>query len=138
MGLCLHVLDRDSGGVEEPEELAECDVGHYSDFGCFRDTIARHLDAGHYPTLMLHSDCDGEWALAEIPILERELREIATRFKQMPPESPVGAFEHTAEYREGATSLYDCFHNVSGDNLFEALLDLCAAARQHGRPIIFM
>ena len=138
MGLCLYVFDRESGGDEEPEELAECDVGHYSDFGCFRDSIGRHLGADPYPTLMQHSDCDGEWTLAEVPVLEQELREIAARFKQLPPEEPVGAFEHTAEYRAGAKSLYDCFHEVNGDNLFQALLDLCEVARRHGRPITLM
>jgi hypothetical protein len=138
MGLCLYVFDRDSGGDGDPEELAECDVGHYSDFGCFRDTIARHLKADAYPTLMNHSDCDGEWTLADIPVLEREIRDIAARFRELPPEEPVGAFEHTAEYRTGARSLYDCFHEVNGDNLFEALLGLCATAQEHGRPITFM
>jgi hypothetical protein len=138
MGLCLYVHGSDPGEDEEPEEIAECDVGHYSDLGCFRDTIARHLDATHYPTLMEHSDCDGEWTLAEIPDLERELRQISDAFRGLPPEEPAGAFEHTAEYRAGATSLRDCFHNVDGENLFEALLDLCAIARTHGRPITFM
>jgi hypothetical protein len=92
-------------GDGEPDEIAECDVGHYSDFGCFRDTIARHLTARRFPTLMDHSDCDGEWTLVEIPVLERELREIGDAFKKLPPEEPQGAFEHTAEYREGAKSL---------------------------------
>ena len=138
MGLCLYVLGSDVGGDDEPEEIAECDVGHYSDFGCFRDTIERHLDASRYPVLMEHSDCDGEWTLAELPILERELQEIGTAFRKLPPEEPVGAFEHTAEYRVGAASLYDCFHNVDGENLFEAILNLCVVAREHSRPITFM
>jgi Immunity protein 70 len=138
MGLCLYVFGCDPREDEDPEEVAECYVGHYSDFGCFRDTIARHVEAGRYPTLMNHSDCDGEWTLSEIPRLERELREIASAFQKLPPEEPRGAFEHTAEYRAGARSLYDCFHEVNGQNLFEALLDLCAAAREHGRPITFM
>jgi hypothetical protein len=137
MGLCLHVFGP-ADGDDDPEEIAECDVGHYSDFGCFRDTIARHLDARRFPTLMDHSDCDGEWSLADIPVLERELREIGAAFKRLPPVEPQGAFEHTAEYRAGAKSLYDCFHNVNGENLFEALLELCAVARQHQRPITFM
>lgn len=59
MGLCLYVFGPDDG-EDEPEEIAECDVGHYSDFGCFRDTIARHLNPRQFPTLMDHSDCDGE------------------------------------------------------------------------------
>jgi hypothetical protein len=61
MGPCLYVLGSDVGSEDEPEEIAECDVGHYSDFGCFRDTIERHLDASRYPVLMEHSDCDGDW-----------------------------------------------------------------------------
>lgn len=134
MGLCLYVFDRDLGD-DDRDELAECDVGHDSDFGCFRDTIRRHLDADRYPTLMEHSDCDGEWPLSEMPALEKELREIAARFKKLPPEEPVNAFEHTAEYQTGAEALYDCFHNVSGENLFESLLALCSAAKEHGRPI---
>ncbi len=137
MGLCLYVFGSDVGD-DELEELAECDVGHYSDFACFRDTIALHLDASRFPTLMDHSDCDGEWTLAEIPVLERELLEIAAAFKKLPPEEPQDAFEHTAEYRTNARSLYDCFHNVNGQNLFEALLELCSVARQHKRPITFM
>ena len=138
MGLCLYVLDAGTGDDEDPEEIAECDVGHYSDFACFRRTIARHLDASRYPILMEHSDCDGEWPLADIPSLERELREIGAVFRRLPPEEPVGAFEHTAEFRNGAVSLYDCFHDVDGENLFEALLQLCSVAREHHRPITFM
>ncbi|HVX83206.1 MAG TPA: Imm70 family immunity protein [Phycisphaerae bacterium] len=140
MGLCLHVFscDLSEDADEDPEELAECDVGHYSDFGYFRDTIANNLDASRYPTLMEHSDCDSTWSCEEIPLLEHELHEIADHFKQLPPVEPVGAFEHTSEFRHDAASLYDCFHNVTGENLFEALLSLCAVAREHQRPITFM
>jgi hypothetical protein len=138
MGLCLHVFGSDAGDDGEQEEIAECDIGHYRDFGYFRDTIARYLDAALYPTLMDHSDCDGEWTLAQIPLLERELREIGAAFRRLPPEKPVGAFEHTAEYRAGAGSLDDCFHNVDGRNLIEAILELCAVARKAQRPITLM
>ena len=140
MGLCLYVFDRDMSpdDEEDPEELAECDLGHYSDFGCFRDTVSQHVAGGSCPTLMTHSDCDGEWTLDEIPLLERELVTIAEAFKSQPPEEPQDAFEHTAEFRANAQSLYDCFHNVNGENLIEALLDLCQAARENNRPIIFM
>ncbi len=140
MGLCLIVFDRDPEDEDDDEadELADCDVGHYSDFGCFRDTVARHLDAKRFPTLMLHSDCDGEWSLAEIPVLKKELLDIAAGFQKLPPEEPVDAFEHTAECRMGAKSLYDCFHDVNGENLFESLLRLCEVASKHQRPITFM
>ena len=102
MGLCLHVFAAQVSEDEDPEEIAECDVGHYSDFGHFRDSIAKKLDARKFPTLMQHSDCDGEWTLAEIPALGGELRDIGDRFKQLPPEKPKDAFEHTAEYRADA------------------------------------
>ncbi|MFM9959015.1 MAG: Imm70 family immunity protein [Phycisphaerales bacterium] len=138
MGLCLHVFSDDFDDENDPEEIAECDIGPYSDFGCFRNTIAAHLDARRYPTLMEHSDCEGEWTLASIPTLERELREIGERFKKLPAKLPEGAFEHTAEDRVGARSLYECFHSVNGENLFEAILELCAVAKEHRRPITFM
>jgi hypothetical protein len=138
MGLCLYVFESPANEDEDPEEIAECDVGHYSDFGCFRETIDRHLPRLRYPILMNHSDCDGEWAVAEIPQLQKELREIAEAFKSLPPESLTGAFEHTAEYRADAASLYDCFHEVNGENLFEAMLTLCDVALENERPITFM
>ena len=101
MGLCLFVFDRDSSSDndDEPEELAECDVGHYSDFGYFRDTIARHLGGSQFPTLMNHSDCDGQWKISELSALKNELLEIAKRFGSLPAEEPINAFEHTADYR---------------------------------------
>jgi hypothetical protein len=137
MGLRLHVFGLPADD-DEPEEIAECDVGHYNDFGYFRDTIARHMDSKRFPILMDHSDCDGEWTLVEIPGLEKELLEIGAAFRTLPPQEPQGAFEHTAEYRTGASTLYDCFHNVDGENLFEAILDLCATAKVNKRPITFM
>jgi hypothetical protein len=138
MGLCLCVFRPAAGEDEHREEFGACDVGHYSDFGCFRDTIARHLGGAQFPTLMEHSDSDGEWTIEDIPKLEKELHEIAAAFKHLPPETPLDAFEHTAEYREGAQSLYECFHDVNGDNLFESMLYLCQVARENDLPITFM
>ncbi len=37
----------------------------------------------------------------------------------------------------GAGSLYDCFRDTNGGNLFECLLELCAVAIERDRPIIF-
>ena len=91
MGLNLCVFDRDLGD-DEADELGSCDVGHYSDFGFFRDTIVRLLKMEAYPTLMLHSDCDGEWSVEELPRLKRELQEIGAAFRKLPPSEPVGAF----------------------------------------------
>jgi hypothetical protein len=99
MSLYLTIFDGD-------EEVVGWVFGHYSDFGCFRDTIAAKLRSADYPTLMTHSDCDGDWPVANLPTLRRELEAIATAFRRLRPEAPKQAFEHTAEYRRGARSLY--------------------------------
>ena len=128
--LCIFTEDGD-------DEIAGWQLGAYSDFGLFRDTIAKHLRPADFPTLMAHSDCDGEWSVAELPQLIRELQTIAATFRALPPEQPQGAFEHTADYRADAKTLYDCFHNVDGENLFEALIELCNQGIQAERPIAF-
>lgn len=137
MGLCLHVFGDCASEDEDPEEIAECDLGPYANFDHFRATVARHLDASRYPVLMEHSNSEGEWVLGEIPALERELREIATAFKKLPPEESSG-FADDIEGNANAESLYDCFHSCEGENLFEALIELGRIARQHRRPITFM
>jgi hypothetical protein len=137
MGLYLCVFNSRATEDEHVEELAASEIGHYGDFGFFRDTIARHLDGAKYPVLMEHSDCDGEWTFEELPGLRAELREISSAFRKLPPAAPVGAFDHTIEYRKGATCLYDCFHDVNGTNLFEALIGLCEVGLENGRPITF-
>ncbi len=138
MGLCLHVFSGELSEDDEPEEIAECDLGPYSYFAHFRESIGRNLGAQRFPTLMGHSDCDGEWSLEELPALERELREIATEFRGLPIDAARDALGYLSENPHGPPSLYDCFHNTSGENLFEALLELCRIARMHRQPITFM
>jgi len=130
MSLYLTIFDGD-------EEVTGWVFGHYSDFGCFRDVIAAKLCAEDYPTLMQHSDCDGEWTPQELRSLRSELGTIAKRFKGLPPETSKGAFEHTAEYRRSSQSLYDCFHNVDGENVFEALIALCEEGIKRNKPVLF-
>ena len=48
---------------DEEDELGACGVGHYSDFGYFRDTIARPMKADDFSVLMTHSDSGGEWTV---------------------------------------------------------------------------
>ncbi len=138
MSLCLYVLAEPEDDQSDPEELAECEIGHYSDFDCFRLIISRHLDLSRFPTLLCHSDCEGEWTVEEIPMLVRELNEIAEAFKKLPAEQLGSAFEHTRDVRIDAKCLYDCFHDVDGKNLFESLLELSAIAVECDRPITFM
>lgn len=143
------------------DEIAGWQLGAYSDFALFRDTIAKHLREGDFPTLMTHSDCSGEWSVEELPQLIHELQTISATFRTLPPEEktpgggntlwskiaaafrtsppelPQGGSTHTAECRGEAKTLYDCFHNVDDENLFEALIELCSQGIQAGRPIEF-
>lgn len=130
MSLYLTIFDGD-------DEVAGWVFGHYSDFGYFRDKIAEVTDARNYPTLMDHSDCDGAWEVSAVRSLRDELERLGEIFRALPPEEPVGAFEHTREYRRGAATLYDCFHNVDGENVFAALLALCDTSIRTSRPILF-
>lgn len=128
MSLYLTIFDGD-------EDVVGWVFGHYSDFGCFRDVISTKLGEADYPVLMTHSDCDGDWPVARLPALRRELESIADAFRRLPPEEPKDAFQHVAASRQGARSLYDCFHNVDGENIFEALIALCDEAIQRQQPI---
>jgi hypothetical protein len=130
MSLYLTIFDGE-------EEITGWVFGHYSDFGYFRDVISAKLQSDDYPVLMTHSDCDGEWDPLELPRLRAELQTIGERFRHLPPEQPQGAFEHTEEYRRDARSLYDCFHNVDGENIFEALIALCGEGIHRQRSIVF-
>ncbi len=133
MGLYLCIFSDGDGR----KEIAGWQLGHYSDFAWFRDAVSRHLRATDFPLLMEHSYCDGEWSVAELPNLVIELETIEAKFRALPPEEPQGAFEHAAEYREGARSLYECLHNVDGENLFEALIALAHEGIRVERPISF-
>jgi hypothetical protein len=130
MSLYLTIFDGE-------EEVAGWVLGHYSDFGAFRDKIAAVTDSTRYPLLMSHSDSDGEWSASELAALRHEIESVAEIFKRRPAEDLLDAFEHTREYREGAATLYECFHNVDGENLFEALISLCDEGRRRGLPILF-
>ncbi len=130
MSLYLCILDGD-------DEVDGWVLGHYGDFGSFRDAIAESLGASGFPVLMQHSDCDGEWTPSDARRLKNELKEIGEAFKDLPAIRHSDAFEHTSEHWESASTLYDCFHNVDGENLFEALDALCTVAISRDKPILF-
>lgn len=130
MSLYLCIFDED-------EEVDGWVFGHYSDFGRFRDVIAESVDASRFPILMQHSDCDGEWTPSDARRLKRELSEIGAAFQELPAVQHEDSFEHTKEYWTTASSLYDCFHNADGENLFEALKELCTTAIERDQSILF-
>src|SRR5262245_7207498 len=84
MGLVLCVYEgRDSG-----DDLDGFQVGSYSDFGAWHDFIVAKLEGGHwgrwFPSLMMHSDCDGEWSPEDCIALKRELAVIRDEMARLP------------------------------------------------------
>ena len=130
MGLYFTVFSGD-------EEEAGWVMGHYSDFGFFRDTIEKYAEKDDFPVLMEHSDCDGEWSVSELLDLKTELESLRKAFQSLPPIDIHGAFEHTAEFRKNPQDLLSCFHNVDGENLIAALINLCDTAISLDQPILF-
>jgi hypothetical protein len=76
-----------------------------------------------------------QYSMDDITSTERKLREIAAEFHKLPSDS-ISAESSTEDGSAARRSLYDCFQNANGDNLFDALLKLCAVAIKHRRPII--
>ena len=136
MGLCLFTFDQD-------HEYGGVDVGPYAEFGNFRDAVAQELEGGwvgsKFPTLMLHSDCDGQWSPAEARDLERELLVITDEFRGRPPVSTASEWRGLVSgiYGLSFNTLYDCFFDVNGEPLLERLVTLAKLSQQHNIPITF-
>jgi hypothetical protein len=136
MGLYLCIFDGD-------EEVDGVEVGPYADFGTFRDCIVRELEGGSagskLPTLILHSDCDGEWSPSEAGELEKELISIGNEFRRLPP-IPIGSdWKKQVVKNIGlrTNNLYDCFFDVDGEPLLERLIGLAKLSQARNLPILF-
>jgi len=137
MGLYLAVFD-DTG-----DEISGVEVGTYADFSAFRTAVVRKLEDGtpgsQYPTLILHSDCDGQWTPSEAAALEKELEIISAHFREIPP-IPLSADwqkEVAKTFGIRPASLYDCFFDVDGEPLLERLIGLAKLSQTRNLPILF-
>ena len=136
MGLYLCVFDGD-------DELDGVEVGSYADFEFFRNTVTEQLDGGatgsRCPTLIDHSDSDGEWSPAECETLRTELAMIEQRFKQLPSQDFGADWQKQVGDSLGLnpSSLNDSFIDVDGEPLVERLIALCDVAISRGCPILF-
>jgi len=136
MSLYLCIFDED-------EELDGVDVGAYSDFGDFHDTVANVLEGrkagSRFPVLMLRSGCDSEWNVVQCCKLESELETISAELKQQPPKEFFAEWQKNVAKKLGhrPATLYDCFIDVDGEPLLERLLGLVKLAQQRKLPILF-
>lgn len=136
MGLYLALFEND-------DEIDGIEIGRYSDFGYFRDIIIDKLEKGQigsrFPTLILHSDCDGEWSSAQCKTLKEELIIIGKEFKKLPIVDFQSDWQKMVAKTIGLKPqcLYDCFIDVDGESLIERLIALCELAVKIDRPILF-
>lgn len=137
MGLYLCVFDDDE------EELEGVEVGNYADFDVFRTTISNRLEGGVYGsrfhTLMMHSDCDGEWSPDEAHKLSAELKTIARELSAFAPIPLGDGWKKSVARMYGLSpkSLDECFFDVDGESLFDRLQQLCSVSIERGLPILF-
>ena len=135
MGLCLYIM-------AEGKELGGTTIGRYSDFDNFRSTVVEKCENGkagsRFPTLILHSDCDGEWTPDQCTKLEAELKEIMLAFQSMPPFELKGWQRNVAdEFGLHPKNLFESFIDVDGEPLVEQLLWLSRLSQEHRQPILF-
>ncbi len=136
MGLYLCVFDED-------EELDGVEIGAYADFGAFRDTVVKELEQNRagtrFPTLILHSDCDGDWSSSDCAKLQTELETISAEFRNLAPKPFQSDWQKSVANQIGLTpkNLYDCFIDVDGEPLLERLLKLAQLAQKRQLPILF-
>lgn len=136
MGLYLCVFDDD-------DELDGVDVGSYSDFDFFRSSVTELLKDGvagrSFPTLIIHSDSDGEWPLSECATLKHELTSIANDFRQLPGVQFRAGWQQQVSNLLGwkPRSLHESFIDVDGELLIDGLIRLCDVAIERQVPIHF-
>jgi hypothetical protein len=136
LSLYLCIFDGD-------EETAAVEVGGYADFDILRQYIATELEEGRpgsrFPTLMLHSDCDGMWPVESCVRLRDELAAIGTAMKLRPPVPFPSSWQR--EVAEASDRIprnaLESFLDVDGEVLLERLEDLVRTALASGRPILF-
>jgi hypothetical protein len=128
---------------EGDEELDGVAVGAYSDFGNFRDTVTNDLEGNRrgsrFPTLMIHSDCDGEWTLHDCCKLKKEIETISAEMKQLPPREFLSEWQQKLAISHGLKpqNLSECFIDLDGEPLLERLLGLVNLAQKNNLPILF-
>jgi len=132
--LCIYAGDREADGVE---------VGPYADFNALRDTIARELGSprgeASFPTLLTHSDCDGEWSPEACVRLRQELAAITAALKNRPPIGFPSEWQKEVARSAGLEprNAFECFIDVDGEFLLDRLQHLVDTALRLQLPILF-
>ena len=119
------------------------DAGAYADFNAFRSYVAGELEGGaagsRFPNLMLHSDCDGDWAAAACFALHAELRVISAAMRERPPVNFPSVWQRDLARKLDLSprNALECFLDVDGVPLAERLTQIAEAALSRSQPILF-
>jgi hypothetical protein len=136
MGLYLAVFDDD-------KEVDGVEVGPYADFDSLRDYIVKNLEGGQagskFPTLIIHSDSDGEWSVSDCLKLQKELTEIISTMKTQAPLPFVSEWQRNAAKSVGLVprTAYESFVDVDGEIVLDRMQYLTNLALERQLPILF-
>jgi Immunity protein 70 len=136
MGLYLCIFDGD-------EDVDGVEVGAYTDYNALRDYVVRELETGRagsrFPTFVLHSDCDGEWSVAECQRLQGELAEIVADLKERPAIDFASDWQKVVAKSVGLKpqNAFESFIDVDGEFLIDRLQSLVKNAVARRLPIVF-
>ena len=136
MGLYLAIF---AGDVE----LEGVEIGSYADFNAFREAIVTDLECNlagrRFPTLILHSDCDGEWSPEQAASLLKELETISHELACLPPTVlPEGWKAQVASSSNiKPQNLRECFFDIDGVPLLDRLIELARLSVRERLPILF-
>jgi len=127
----------------EEDEIEGIDVGSYSEYGRFVETIVAILEnaerGSKYPLITLHSDCDGEWSAKDLDTLQANLVEIREAFRKLPAFAIEERWQKQIAKTHGLKqdNLSDCFFDVDGEPLIDRLLDLIQKAKASEVAVLF-
>jgi hypothetical protein len=136
MGLYLGVFDKG-------DEIDGVEVGPYADFNALRAYITGVLEQGQagtkFPTFIIHSDCDGEWSVADCVKLTSELSAIILAMKGKPPQPFVSDWQKYAAKSTGLSpqNAFESFIDVDGEFVLDRILYLVKVALDRKLPILF-
>lgn len=131
MAVRLYTEDR-SGELNAVETATE------DDFMFFRDSVHLALEGGRFASRfpILFKTFFSDWQSEDVPDLERELREIQSAFRRLPPEPPDGNWR--ARLRQSGRTpetLAEVYVDKDGAPLLERLIALVRTAREKSLPV---
>lgn len=128
---------------ENSQELDGLEVGPYADFNGLRNYIVTELEGGkpgsRFPTLILHSDCDGEWSVPDCYSLHRELGIAMAAMEDRPAVAFVSEWQAEVAGSLGLNprNAFESFLDIDGDFLLARLQELTEFALHHKLPVLF-